>query len=104
MKLSIFLATFLVTASALAAPATLSERRVLCNEINKQMEREEVDMGFEGGNCVKNRSIQSKVVAEGVIQISGNIVFRAPDRPDFKLKCTVAYDGLTVIENTLNCR
>lgn len=81
--------------------ASKNERAFLCGAVDSALELNQADMGLDVAKCLKNRSLKSTLVTEGVRTVSGTLTFHSPSRPTFTLNCTASYYASPELENVV---
>lgn len=105
---NILIAISLLTSANLIAATKLSkavaeDKKFFCEQIDKALSEAEADMGLDIKKCLANKSIKTIVPnGEGVVILIGNIDFRSPSRPSFKMKCEMTYSGSRTSANVVN--
>lgn len=92
--------TFFLSISASAktnAKATQKERSLLCTTIQKSLEESQSDVGINLKTCLKNKSIRSKLLQEGVREVSGQISLTTTS-----MTCKIAYEVEPEVRNIVS--
>jgi len=100
MKMFTITMLTLLSLSAMAQnadKATEQEKKLLCNSLQTALEESESDVGVDLAACLKNKSIKSTLLQEGVREVSGKIQLSYAS-----IGCKITYEVTPVKENVLS--
>lgn len=78
---------------SIAAHASVSkqEKLLLCNAVDALLEQQQPDIEVDLKKCLRNRTIESTLISEGVFLVQGDINVKALSVPFIKLHCELSY-------------
>ncbi len=103
-KITTIVGLLLLSTTVFAGPkqkASQAERMFLCQAVNAVLEEGSVDAALAEGACSSLAKISSKLVTEGVRQVTGKLRFNSPSKKGYYLTCSAAYYGQATVENII---
>lgn len=91
--INLVLFTLFIMLSAAFAQASVSkqEKLLLCNAVDALLEQQQPDIEVDIKKCLRNRTIESTLVSEGIFLVQGDINVKALSVPFIKLHCELSY-------------